>query len=311
MKHPTDILKSLIQALTKKPLHRKEPYKVNYHEPWLLPPLAVFVGTYMVLYGHHRSFGEAVFMADFYKAALPSVVAAWVVMWCIVQTTYVLDTAHPWAIRWHRGPLVRALLQLGLCVAMPAFFIFGVFAVYFLVRQHPGRIGRYALEELPFVILMLLGFNVLIWVYYRLRTVEILDKYRKWKRTHRMTEAEMEKGWSAGSMDVVPPLEKAVGTIALLEPYSRDNNTCLCTYLDGRYDKEPFTMKDFYEKHAGYHYHRPRPEIIVNRAAIDEVYRIGQDIFIKLEKGRPGEEIKVSVRKRDGFWAWYEMEDEG
>ncbi|WP_257669101.1 hypothetical protein [Parapedobacter tibetensis] len=299
-------LKSIIRPFNKKPLRRLEPYKVNYHEKWLLPPLAVFVGIFIVLYAHHRSFGEAIFMLAFYKAAIPSVLSAWVVMWSIVQVTYVLDDTHPWAIRWYRGPLNRMLLQLGFGIVMPGFFIFGVFAIYFLVRGHADRIIRYALEDFPFVLLMFLGFNVLAWVYYRLRTVEIMHKFRKWGRDHGKSDKEMERRWQEGSMDVVPGLDKAVAAIALLEPYSKENNTCFCTYLDGKTDKEPYTMKDFFAKHEGYHFHRPRPEIILNRAAIREVYKLGKDVVIILDQGRPGEEITVSVRKRNEFLAWWE-----
>ncbi len=95
MKKSSAILKSIIHLLTKRPRHYKLPERVNYHENWLLPPLAIFVGISIVPYGHHRSFGEAMLMPDFYKAVVPSIVSGWVVMWCVVRLTYVLDNLRP------------------------------------------------------------------------------------------------------------------------------------------------------------------------------------------------------------------------
>ncbi len=48
-----------------------------------------------------------------------------------------------------------------------------------------------------------------------------------------------------------------------------------------------------------------RPEAIVNRAAIREVDEDGPDAIIVLGKGRPGERIKVSDRRKEEFLEWW------
>lgn len=296
----------ILKRLFRNPRRRNLPYHVNYHESWLLPPIAVFVGTYLVLYAVTRSFGEAVFMADFYRAVIPSILAAWVVMWCIVKVAYVLDDKYPWAITWHRGPLVRVLLQLALGVIMPAFFIFGVFATYFLARGRGDLIIRYALEDFPFVLLMLLGFSVLIWTYFRFRTREIMRKFRQWKRDHGKTVLETEARWLAGSIDIVPDPDRAKAWLALLEPYRKGNGSASwSTDFEGRRERQPYTMKAFYEKAEGADFFKVRHNVIVNRAAIGEVDADGPDAIIVLGSGRPDERIKVSDRKRDGFLGWW------
>ncbi len=138
-------MKKLKKLLFRKPRKRAALYKVNYHENWMLPPAALFTGTFIVLYGGPVGFGQAFFMPGFHKAAVPSVLAAWFVMWGIVKVAYILDDVHPWAIAWYRGPLVRLALQLFFGIAMPGFFIFGVFALYFLVRGRADLIPRYAM----------------------------------------------------------------------------------------------------------------------------------------------------------------------
>lgn len=298
----------LLKKLFHKPRRRNLPYRVNYHEGWLLPPAAIFVGTYMVLYTSARSFGEAIFMADFYKAVIPSILAAWVVMWCIVKVMYVLDASHPWAITWYRGPLARAGLQVGLGVIMPAFFIFGVFAVYFLARGRSDLIIRYAVEDFPFVLVMLSGFSTISWLYYRVRTREIMRKFRAWKREYGKTLAEMEARWKEGSieMDIVPDPDRAKTWLALLEPYRKGNGSASwSTDFEGRRERQPYTMKAFYNKAEGPDFFKVRHELIVNRAAIREVDADGPDAIIVLASGRPDERIKVSDRKREAFLGWW------
>ncbi len=301
-------MKKLKRLLFGKPRKREALYKVNYHENWLLPPAALFTGTFIVLYAGPVGFGQAVFMPGFYKAAVPSVLAAWFVMWGIVKVAYILDDVHPWAIAWYRGPLVRLALQLFFGIAMPGFFIFGVFALYFLVRGRADLIPRYALEDFPFVLVMLLGYSVVMWIYYRVRMREIMEKFRQWKERYGKTEREMEDRWQRGSLDVVPDPESAKDWLALLEPYRKGNGASWSTRLDGRRDREPYTMKAFHGKCEGRHFFKVRPECIVGRAAIREVDEDGGDVFVILGHGRPGWRIRVSDRRKDAFLAWWNSE---
>ncbi len=298
-------LRSVIRKYFKKSRKRKHAHEVNYHERWLVSPLAFFVGIYVVLYAHHRSFGKAILMVDFYKAAIPSVLAAWLMMRYIVARTYRLDAQYPWAIAWWHGPLLRVALQLWHGVAVPGFFVLIFYAFYFTVRDHPLRFWRYVNEDFYFVLLMLLGFNVLIWTYYRLRTIEIMQRFRAWRREYGKTDAEMEARWALGSVDVVPDLERAKDRIALVEPCKDGKGTCWSTDFSGNVDKEPYTMKAFYKKNEGYHFFKARYAIIVNRAAISEVEDDAGDVVIVLGKGRPGERIVVSVRRREEFLKWF------
>jgi len=298
-------LRSIFRKYLKKSRKRKRAYQINYHEKWLLPPLALFVGIYIVLYAHHRSFGKAVLMVDFYKAALPSVLAAWLMMRYIVARTYRLDNRYPWAIGWWCAPLPRLVLQVWHGIIVPGFFVLIFYAFYFTVRGHPLRFWRYANEDFYFVLLMLLGFNVLIWAYYRLRTIEIMHKFRQWQRQYGKTAAEMEARWALGSVDVVPDTERASERIALIEPCKDGKGTCWSTDFAGNVDKEPYTMKAFYKKNEGDHFFKARYAVIVNRVAISEVEDDAGDVIIILAKGRPGDRITVSVRRREKFLRWF------
>ena len=64
-------------------------------------------------------------------------------------------------------------------------------------------------------------------------------------------------------------------------------------------------MKAFYKKNEGDHFFKARYAVIVNRAAISEVEDDAGDVIIILGKGRPGDRITVSVRRREEFLRWF------
>ncbi|SEN33141.1 hypothetical protein SAMN05216436_114128 [bacterium A37T11] len=311
MKKISTLIRSFIQSLTKKPRKRTLPFQVNYHENWLVPPMAIFVGIFIVLYAHHRGFGEAIFMLAFYKAAIPSIAAAWLMMRYIAKKMYPLDQYFPWAITWWRGPLPRVVLQVWHGVLIPGFAVLTFYAFYFTVREQPLRFWRYLNEDFSFVVLMLLGFNALIWVYYRLRAREIMDEYRQWRHKYNKTEEEMEELWNTGgTTDVVPALEKVKDKIALLEPNKQRTGKSRSTTFEGKQDDEPYTMRDFYKKVMGPDYYRIRPELIIHRKAIASMREEGRVVMVTLAAPRPGQEIKVADRQREEFLIWWVMEEE-
>jgi len=306
MKYIKPILQSIGHRFNRKLPKQPEPYKVNYHEKWLLPPLAVFVGIYIVLYAHPRSFGEAILMPDFYKAAIPSVLCAWVVMWCIVQATYVLDDRYPWAITWYRGPLARMGLQLFFGIAMPAFFIFGVFAGYFLLRSRGDLLVRYALEDFPFVLLMLLGFNVLTWFFYRRRAREIMQKFRAWRREHGKTLAEMEARWTGHATPSESFIERMRKEVALFEPGGDDEIKGTWALLfTGQRELQLQSVDELVRMLAGPDFYLVYRAVLVNRAAIAEVRDEDGTTDVVLLESLGGRVIRVSRRYRVRFLRWW------
>ncbi len=193
---------------------------------------------------------------------------------------------------------------------MPGFFIFGVFAIYFLARGHAGRITRYLLEDFPFVLLMLLGFNVLLWFFYRLRNQEITEHHRKWRRDNNKPEEKKEEVVVAAVVEVIPYVKKIKDRIALFEPSQKSNNTAIATDFEGKREIVPQAMRDIYDQVEGYHYFRLRREMIAGRKAIASMREEGRVVTVTLAAPRIGEEIKVADRQREEFLVWWVMEED-
>lgn len=298
-----------LRKLFRQPGGRKKPpvpLVVDYYEHLLVPPLAVFVGVVMVVYGHHIPFGHFIRSVDFYKAVLPSIASAWVVMRLIVRDTRLLDGNCPWWRGWWPGPFRRTLMQLCLGVIKPAFFSLGIFSIYFLVRSRPDLIPRYIIEDLPLIILLLAGFNLLCWAYHQARMNELSSQWTIWMRRIRKNLPNQDDDTALLSgVEVIPYSERVRDSIALYEPDGQHDAT-LCIGFDGKKDMEPRPMKEVYSEVAGLHFFQVRRELIVNRDAIIEVQREGDDVDVVLSKPRPGIQVRVSKRRKKDFLAWWE-----
>ncbi len=302
MKSIKKLFNTITRPFTRKPLRKYVPYRINYHERYMLPPLAFFVGIFMVVYGHHKPFGYFLGMWEFYVAAAPSVGTAWVALWCVTKITGWLDTRYTWLHGWWPRPFRRLLLQLALGLALPALAILGIFVLYFTCWGRMDLIPRYVIEDFPFVLLMLAGFNGLLWCYFLLRVDEILEKILKWRRDR--PDDPDAAGTLAPGVERIPYGEKVKGLIALYEPVSGENFS-LAIGFDGKPDRQPRTLLDIYADVEGEHYFMVRRNLILNRAAIAKVEATARGLFVTLDKPRRGEVVRVADGKREAFLAWY------
>ncbi len=286
------------------------PAPINYHENILVPPLALFVGIYIVLYSSHRSFGEAIVMPAFYKAAAPSVAAAWLMMVYVAKRTYGLDIAYPWAVRWWRGPWIRLLLQAWHGVAVPGFFVLIFYAFYFTYRGHPLRFWKYVHEDFRFVLFMLLGFSGLLWAYFRIRTREIRAEFRDWQRRFGKSDAETEEEWQ-GQAAIEEPgayAERKKDTVAIFEPSGRGNNIMHAIDFEGNIDPVLLPLREIYERVEGDDFFLVRKGLILNRRAIRSIRIEGEQVTIVMAEPRLDAEVKVSHRSKAKFLKWWRRE---
>lgn len=291
-----------------KPFGKKRPpipLVVNYYERLLLPPLAVIIGIIMVTYGHHRPFGYFMRSLDFYKAAIPSVAATWAVMRLVIRNTRLLDASHPWRLGGWPGPVKRVLLQTYHGVIRPAFFILGIFALYFMVRRRPDLIPRYFIEDFPLVLVLLTGFNLLCWVYYRLRMDELLRQWADWARRIRKDPLPEEMMELLPGVEVIPYGQRIKDTVAFYEPGGQ-GNLSIATSFDGTQVMEPQSLKDIEEAVMGEHFFKLRREFIVNRKAIQDVRFVGDAVEVVLGQPRNGTVITASRRRRKKFTEWWQ-----
>lgn len=303
-------IRAFFRQTVRKRNRRHLPYPVNYHEHKLVPPLALFVGIYIVLYAHHRSFGEAIFMPAFYKAAAPSVAAAWLMMHYVVKRTYALDASYPWAVRWWRGPWLRVLLQGWHGVTVPGFFVLIFYAFYFTFRGHPLRFWKYVHEDFRFVLFMLLGFSALLWAYYRIRTREIRAEFRDWQRRFGKSDEETEDEWQAQAIEETPGAyaERKRDAVAIFEPSGRGNNIMHAIDFGGNIDPVLLSLRDIYARLEGEHFFLVRKGLILNRRAIRSIRIDGESITIMMAEPRLNVEVKVSQRLRAKFLKWWRRE---
>ena len=279
-----NIITSAIHNLTKQPYRKYIPYPVNYHEKWLLPPLALFIGIFIVIYGHHRPLWYFLPLLDFWIAAIPSVAAAWLMMGYIVQRTYSLDGKCPWLATWWPRPRRRALLQGWHGLVVPGFAVLLFYAFYFIIRHRPDLFWRYLREDFTFVLLMLFGFNLLLWCYYRLRVDEISDH---WNRTRRRKADRDEEVALRKGVEVTPYGERIKDRIALFEPSSQKNKVSAVEF-DGKAGVDLRTLIEIEAEVQGHHYYMVHRSLIINRSIILEVRKTKEAVHIVLDTPRKG-----------------------
>ncbi|RAV29476.1 LytTR family transcriptional regulator DNA-binding domain-containing protein [Sinomicrobium soli] len=288
--------------LTRKPYRFYLPYPVRYHEKYLGPPLAFFVGIFMVLYASGYDFRTAVGMRAFWVAAIPSILAAWLMIRYIVERTCMLDRKHPWYATWFPRPLKRVGWQLWHGIAVPGFSVLIFYAFYFVIRHRAELFWRYLAEDFPFVLLLLSGFNFLLWVYYRLQAVEIV---RHWNLTRKRKVDKAAASKLRPGVVVIPYGEQIKDSVALFEPGLQKNKTGVVGF-DGQTGVDFRTLTEIMEEVRGYHYYMVHRSLIVNRGIISELRKTDKGVFVVLDAPRKGEEVRVSNRRTAGFLEWYE-----
>ncbi|MGS2741857.1 LytTR family transcriptional regulator DNA-binding domain-containing protein [Sinomicrobium sp. M5D2P17] len=293
---------SVNDELTRRPYRFYLPFPVRYHEKYLGPPLAFFVGIFMVLYGSGYGFWTAFRMRAFWKAAIPSMLAAWLMIRYIIGHTCMLDERHPWYATWFPRPLKRVGWQLWYGIAVPCFAVLIFYAFYFVVRYRPGLFWRYLREDFPFVLLMLSGFNLLLWAYYRLQAVEIVKHWNLTRR--RKVESAVASELRPGVV-IIPYGDKIRDSIALFEPGLKKNKTGAVGF-DGKTGVDFRTLTEIMEEVRGIHYYRVHRSLIVNRSIIRGLRKTEKGVFVVLDTPRKGEEVRVSNGRTAGFLEWYE-----
>ncbi len=302
MKSIKKILDTIIGEFTRKPFRGYLPYPVRYHERYLVPPLAFFVGSYMVLYASGIDFWTALSMWEFWVANVPSVGAGVWVMRHIVKHTYRLDASHAWYATWVPRPWGRAWRQLWHGLALPGFVVLIFFAFYFTVRQRPDLFWRYVREDFTFVLLMLAGFNVLLWFYHRLRVDEIIDH---WNRTRRRKDGRKEDAGLRPGVEVIAYGERVKDRVALYEPSGKKNKVHAVAF-DGKAGEDTRTLIEIEAEVEGPHFFMVHRSLIVNRAIIAGVRQTKDAVHIVLAGPRQGEVVRVANGRREAFLAWWQ-----
>ncbi|MEC3878598.1 hypothetical protein [Parapedobacter sp. 10938] len=136
--------------------------QVEYFDRWILVILAFFIGAFMVLYTGPEGFGDAIRDGDFYKAAIPSCLVAYVVLNLVSRSFKQLDRSNPWHTNWPR----RAVLQLYYGVVIPSLVLMGFFAIYFIERGQSDIIPKYYRIDYPFAVAMMVAINIIYLSYF-------------------------------------------------------------------------------------------------------------------------------------------------
>lgn len=318
--------------------------QIDYYDRWVLINLALFIGTFMVLYTGPDGFGDAIRDRDFYKAAIPSCLAAYIVLALVSRSFKKLDASHPWYANWSR----RAALQLYYGVVIPSLVLMGFFAIYFIERGHPDIIPHYYGIDYPFAVAMVVAINIIYLSYFLQKTRDARRAMRIWLAAQ-FTQAAQDgvsrlpigpspKGLMPGSTAFLLP-KKAMGkptrkqgraVRGILEhidreKFQRETNHEIACYdnrglkesvweyrMDGtREFNMKLTVMDLYELLDGQQFFEYDKFSLVNRDAIAEPYRKGVYWFLPLKVKFiiDGAEqvivLKVTKRRRNAFEAWW------
>jgi len=320
------------------------PIQIQYFDGWISVIVAFFIGSFMVLYTGPDGFGDAIRDRDFYKAAGPSCLVAYMVLTLVSRSFKQLDASHPWYAR----PLVRIALQLYHGVVIPSLVLIGFFAIYFIERGEPDTVPQYYHIDYPFAVMMVLAINGIYLNYFLQQTREARRAIRIWWKVHAARTAQdgigkappwrRPKGLGAGPRrlllamkSVVPPKRKRGRPVrGILEHVDKakfqaearedvacyDNSRLKESVWEYRMDgTKEFNMKltimDLYELLDPQQFFEYDQFKLVSRDAIAEPYIVGIYWYLPLKMpfAVDGKEmamvLKVTKRRGKGFEAWW------
>lgn len=306
--------------------------------------IALFIGTFMVLYTGPDGFGDAIRDWEFYKAAGPSCLVAYMVLKLVSASFKQLDASHP----WYAVPFVRSALQLYHGVIIPSLVLLGFYTIYFIERNEPTIIPEYYDIDYPFAIAMVVAINLIYLSYFLQKTADARRAVQIWWKAQRARAA----GESTGQLATWHrPKELMAGTTAFLlskksevrpvrkrgrpvrgilahvdrAKFQQETNLEIACYdnrglkeavweyrMDGtREFNMAISMMDLYElldRNQFFEYDQFK---LVNRDAIAEPYKNGHYWYLPLKMAFEEEGhfrsivLKVTKRRRKAFEAWW------
>ncbi len=320
------------------------PIQIQYFDGWISAIVALFIGLFMVLYTGDDGFGKAIRDWDFYKAAGPSCLVAYIVLNLVSRSFKQLDVSHPWYAR----PLMRTALQLYHGVIIPSLVLMGFFAIYFIEREAPDAIPRYYHIDYPFAVVMVLAVNVIYLNYFMQKSRSARRAIRNWWEAQAASMAadgigklppwQRRKGLGAGPRRlllavksvVIPKRKRGRPVRGILEHVDKekfqqeakvdvacyDNSGLKESVWEYRMDgTREFNMKlsvmDLYELLDRQQFFEYDQFKLVNRDAIAEPYKEGIYWYLPLKMrftvdGRnQARVLKVTKRRGKEFEAWW------
>ncbi len=256
--------------------------QVNYHDKWIIPPLAAFVGLFMVVYGHRIPFGKLLQLKSFYEGAISSILCTFFVMLIVSRNVKMLDKQYAWRTQtW-----MRALRQLIDCFIVPALVSLAWTFLFFQYKGQPFHILRYFYEDFPFVMLLLLGLNTFYIRYY----------FKKTGAAAPLREA--------GHLPATVPEANPTANDAVAF-YRSEGKINFIYWLDGSREVEPLSIRELMETLDGKQFCRVKRGLVVNREAIEAVVKDGRVYEIRLKPPFGEEECRTSRAEAKGFDAWF------
>ncbi len=303
--------------------------QIDYPSRWILFFVAVFVGAFMVLYAGPKLFGEAFWDPEFYKAFIPSAVAAYMVLTQVSRSFTLLDASHSWYGDWP----VRLLLQLYHGICLPSLALMGFFAIYFIVRGQPASVAGYYRLDFFFAVAMVVGMNALYFRYFVQRTAGYRRAMRAWlEYVARMARPGVDFLGAGPAIRLLPPgqtlgtaeaetdrpgndllslidreafTEQQAGRVAYYETKGL-KNAVWAHGLDGTEDFLNLAIEQLDELIGGTEFFLYNKGKMINRAAIKDAYKKGRFWYIILKDPYGGRELQVARRRAVEFAEWWQ-----
>ncbi|MGK6351578.1 hypothetical protein [Parapedobacter sp. DT-150] len=264
---------------------------VEYPDKWAIPLLAASIGLLMVVYGHRIPFGTLLWAKGFYFSVIPSVACAYFTMRIVSGGARYLDKRLPWRSYFWKRLAAQAIGGL----LIPAVFALGWNLLYFVFRKVPARIFDYLVQDLPFVVVLLLLLNA------------FYIRYYYWKVPRQAAGAEQ----GAAAVPDIPPAvpdqtDHSLPPLPLAAYYQSEGKVTMAYWEEGTRTIDTRTIRELQAELNTHQFFSIRKGAIIRRDMIAAAKPIGRHYRITLR--RPYERVVflTSKARTGAFLDWYQ-----